>query len=465
MNNTNDFNLKKVLPAVLTIAIGMLLVMMDTTIMNVTLPHIQSAFHQNLSNSQWVITAYTLAMATVIPFAGFLGDRFSDKKVFALAIIFFTIASFLAANAHSLQSLIIWRIAQGLTGGVVAPIGIGMSFKIIPMEKRGSMMGLLGLPMLLAPTIGPVLSGFLVKHFNWSTVFLINLPVGVLALIFVLLFLPNFPANKASKIDLKGALLSPFAFPILIYGVHVGTDKGWSNPTALSFVGLGIIMLLLFIIVELRVENPLLHLRAFVIPEFTKGISLMWLNQIVVFGAMLLVPLYLQNVVGLSSKNTGLIMVPQAIASFLGMTIGGRIFDKFGTKAAVLPGFTLGAISLSLFSQIKPSSSLAFTLCAIILLGLSQGLVNMQVNNHALQSVPMKNISRVTPLTNEMMQVVNSFAIAFLTAFLSGQIKKQTGLSPLQANLTAFHHTFWLLLLFVIVGFILTLFLRKKAKA
>ena len=158
-------------------------------------------------------------------------------------------------------------------------------------------------------------------------------------------------------------------------------------------------------------------------------------------------------------------MVPQAIASFLGMTIGGRIFDKFGTKAAVLPGFILGALSLSLFSQIKPSSSLAFTLCAIVLLGLSQGLVNMQVNNHALQSVPMKNISRVTPLTNEMMQVVNSFAIAFLTAFLSGQIKKQTGLSPLQANLTAFHHTFYLLLIFVSFGFILSLFLRKKVKA
>lgn len=464
MNNTSDFNLKKVLPAVLTIAIGMLLVMMDTTIMNVTLPHIQTAFHQNLSNSQWVITTYTLAMATAIPFAGFLGDRFSDKRIFALAIIFFTIASLLAANAHSLQSLIIWRIAQGLTGGVVAPIGIGMSFKVIPMEKRGSMMGILGLPMLLAPTIGPALSGFLVKYFNWSTVFLINLPVGILALIFILLFLPNFPANKASKIDLKGALLSPFAFPILIYGVHIGADKGWSNPSAIAFMSVGLLMLLLFILVELRVENPLLHLRAFTIPEFTKGISLMWLNQIVVFGAMLLVPLYLQNIVGLSSVNTGLMMVPQAIASFLGMTIGGRVFDKFGTKAAVLPGFTLGGISLILFAQTSPHSSLTFTLCAIVLLGLSQGLVNMQVNNHALQAVPMKSISRVTPLTNEMMQVVNSFAIAFLTAFLSSQIKNQSSLSPLQANLTAFHHTFWLLLIFVSVGFISSLFLRKKVK-
>lgn len=114
--------------------------------------------------------------------------------------------------------------------------------------------------MLLAPTIGPALSGFLVKDFNWSTVFLINLPVGILALIFILLFLPNFPANKASKIDLKGDLLSPFAFPILIYGVHIGADKGWSNPSAIAFMSVGLLMLLLFILVELRVENPLLHL-------------------------------------------------------------------------------------------------------------------------------------------------------------------------------------------------------------
>jgi len=155
-------------------------------------------------------------------------------------------------------------------------------------------------------------------------------------------------------------------------------------------------------------------------------------------------------------------MVPQAIASFLGMTIGGRIFDKFGSKAAVLPGFLLGAFSLTLFTQIKPSSSLTFTIGAIVLLGLSQGLVNMQVNNHALQSVPMKNISRVTPLTNEMMQVVNSFAIAFLTAFLSGQIKNQNGLSPINSHLIAYHHTFALLLGFVCIGFVLGLFLKEK---
>ncbi|WP_223804502.1 MFS transporter [Lactococcus kimchii] len=223
--------------------------------------------------------------------------------------------------------------------------------------------------------------------------------------------------------------------------------------------------MVLFVLVELRVENPLLHLRAFALPEFTKGISLMWLNQIVVFGAMLLVPLYLQNLVGLSSETTGLIMVPQAIASFLGMVIGGRLFDKLGTKAAALPGFALGAFSLLLFTQINPHSSLLFTICAILLLGLAQGLVNMQVNNHALQAIPLQKISRVTPLTNEMMQVVNSFAIAFLTAFLSRQMKIEKTGAFLQTNLTAFHHTFFLLLIFVSVGFILTLFLKKKANA
>lgn len=453
-----DFKLSKVLPAVFSIALGMLLVMMDTTIMNVTLPHIQAAFHANLASAQWTITAYTLAMATVIPFAGFLGTRFSDKRIFAGAVLLFTITSFFAAHSASLNSLIFWRIIQGLAGGMVGPLGIGMSFKIIPLEKRGSMMGILGLPMLLAPTIGPALSGFLIQHFSWSTVFLINLPIGLIALIFIIAFMPNFPANSANKIDLTGAILSPFAFPFLIYGVHVGADKGWSNLTALIFLIIGFIMLILFILTELRSKNPLLNVRAFTFPEFSKGISLMWLNQIVVFGSMLLIPLYLQSVQGFSSDKAGLMMVPQALASFVGMIVGGKLFDKFGAKSAALPGFILGGISLILFANINTTSSLTYILSAIILLGFAQGLINMQVNNHALSAIPREKISITTPLTNEMMQVVNSLAIAFLTAFLTHQIKTSS-------NLTGFHHTFWLLTGFVIVGFILTGFLKTTKKS
>lgn len=183
------FDLKRVLPAVLTIAVGMLLVIMDTTIMNVALPIFR------------------------------LADRFSTKKVFGIAILLFTIASFLVSSSTSIEQVILYRVLQGLTGGIVGPVGLPMSFRIIPVEKRGSMMGILGLPMLLAPTIGPALSGWLIKYYSWHTIFLINIPIGIISLGMIFLFLPSFESKHNAKIDLKGAILSPLAFPILIYVV------------------------------------------------------------------------------------------------------------------------------------------------------------------------------------------------------------------------------------------------------
>ncbi|HGF7406041.1 TPA: MFS transporter, partial [Enterococcus faecium] len=229
MKNKKKFSITKTLPAVLTIAVGMLLVMMDTTIMNVALPHIQEAFSIDLQMSQWTITVYTLSMATIIPYAGFLSDRYSSKRIFAISVLLFTLASLLVFFSQNIEELILFRVLQGLAGGVVGPVGIAMSFKIIPIEKRGSLMGILGLPMLLAPTIGPALSGWLVSQFEWNTIFLINLPIGIAALIMIYLFLPSFDKDKQTVIDKKGAVLAPFVFPFLIYSVHIGLDRGWTQ--------------------------------------------------------------------------------------------------------------------------------------------------------------------------------------------------------------------------------------------
>ncbi|NCG68362.1 DHA2 family efflux MFS transporter permease subunit [Bacillus coagulans] len=461
-----DFDLKKVLPAVLTIAVGMLLVMMDTTIMNVALPHMQAAFNTDLSTSQWAITAYTLAMATIIPYSGWMADRFSAKNTFGIAILCFTVASFLVARSSSIEGVILYRILQGLSGGVVGPVGLAMSFRIIPIEKRGSMMGILGLPMLLAPTIGPALSGWLIKYYSWRSVYLINIPIGILSLLLVYLFLPGFDKKENTKIDYKGAILSPFAFPFLIYGVHIGSNKGWGTTQAMIFLILGFVMLMAFIYVEATGKNPLLEVKVFKIAEFRKGIILMWLNQVAVFGSMLLIPLYLQNVRGFSSLQSGLMMVPQAIASFVGMTMGGRIFDKYGTRFAAIPGFLMTGLSMILLAQITNETSINYLLTSIILLGLGQGLVNMQVNNHALQSAPLNLISRVTPMSNELLQVVNSFAIAFITAFLQSQIQKAAKNNSLTiAGNIAFHNIYLLLLVFVVIGFVITFLLKERRQS
>lgn len=468
---TEDFDLGKILPAVLTIAMGMLLVMMDATIMNVALPHLQNSFHTDINTAQWSITAYTLSLALIIPLSGWLADRFSAKKVFAGAIILFTLASILCAVSTSISQLILFRVIQGLAGGAVGPVGIAMSFRLIPMEKRGSMMSILGLPMLVAPTIGPTLSGWLISTFNWHYIFLINIPIGIISIILVVKFIPNYQANKGSKLDKLGAILTPFVFPFIIYGIHQGTTQGWLEPKTLTFLLVGMLACICFIFVEIKSSNPLLEIRAFQFSEFRKGMLLMWINQFAIFGAMLFVPLYLQNVRGMSAFNSGLMMVPQAIASFIGMTIGGRIYDKLGTKFAVIPGFFFSGISLYLFSKVTDDTSYLLIMIYVILLGMGQGLVGMQVNNHALQSAPLKLISRLTPLSNVMLQVVNSLSIATLTAFMTSVVShyetqggKQDS-DPLLSVIHGYHSTFLLLATVVLIGFVLSIFLKKKSSS
>ncbi|GGH82692.1 EmrB/QacA subfamily drug resistance transporter [Pullulanibacillus pueri] len=466
-DQATNFSIGKILPAVLTIAIGMLLVMMDTTIMNVALPHLQSAFNTDINTAQWSITAYTLALSLIIPMSGWLADRFSAKKAFAGAIILFTISSILCALSTSISELIVFRVIQGLAGGVVGPIGIAMSFRLIPMEKRGSMMAILGLPMLVAPTIGPVLSGWLINIASWHYVFLINIPIGIISIILILKFIPNYSPNKESKLDKLGALLTPFVFPFLIYGINQGAAHGWLETKTLLFLVIGVVALIAFIRVEVKGSHPLLEIKAFKIGEFTKGLLLMWINQIAIFGAMLFVPLYLQNVRGMSAFDSGLMMVPQAIASFIGITIGGRVYDQLGTKFAVIPGFIFSGISLYLFSTVNAHTHYLFIAISVVLLGMGQGLVGMQVNNHALQSAPVKLISRLTPLSNVMLQVVNSLSIATLTAFMTTSVHhyemKENHNSPsLPSVLHGYHVTFLLLTALIMIGFVFSLFLKRK---
>jgi len=455
-----ELKLSKVLPSVLTISIGMLLVMMDTTAMNIAIPHIKSSFHIALNTAQWSVTVYTLAMALVIPFAGFLADKYSPKRIFSLALVFFTIASLLIAISTSIEQLILYRIIQGLAGGVIGPIGIAMSFKTIPMEHRGKMMSILGLPMLLAPALGPTLSGWIIEHYDWHVVFYINIPIGIIAVIMSLTLLPHFETNPTARIDWLGGLISPFTFPVIIYAIHEYSLHYQFDIKIITTFMFGIIMLILFIIVELKSKNPLLYLTGFKTPEFTKGLILMWLNQIAIFCSMLLVPLYLQSIGNCSSQTAGVIMVSQAITSFIGMTVGGQLFDKFGTKSAALPGFSLTTISIVMFTQLKEHTSSFYIIVGLLILGLGQGLVNMQVNNHALKSMPPQVMNRVTPLSNEMLQVVNSFAIAFITAFFASQTK---GKSSTLEVVHAFNNSFYILLVCTVIGFVLTFFLKQKS--
>lgn len=283
-----EFSLKAIILPLLAIIVGMIMVILDSTVVNVAIPNLVQYFETDLKTIQWTVTGYTLALSAVIPLAGWLTDRFGAKRVFLFTIAMFTLGSVLCSIAQSPEQLIIYRIIQGLGGGMVAPIGMAMVFRLAPPERRGSIMGMLGIPMPLAPALGPVLSGWFIESLSWHWIFLINLPIGIAAFILCIKFLPDTDRGRTPALDLLGMILAPIAFSMLAYGVSEG-GTSWTSATTLTGVIVGGVALILFIIVEFRHQNPLLELRVFKSSDFSRGIILAWVSQVALFGAMILI--------------------------------------------------------------------------------------------------------------------------------------------------------------------------------
>ncbi|MEK4670073.1 MDR family MFS transporter [Niallia sp. FSL R7-0271] len=457
------FSLKQILPVLLAVASGMFLVILDSTIMNVAVPKLVNAFHTNLSTIQWVITAYTLSLSAVIPLAGWFSDRFSPKRMFMTSIVLFVLASVLCAMAQTPNQLIIFRILQGLGGGMVAPIGIATVFSVSPPDKRGSVMGILGIPMLLAPILGPVLSGWLIEYINWHWIFYINVPVGLLALFMAGRYLPKVKPRNNSKLDLVGAILAPITFASLVFAVHQAGERGWSNSWTIGSLVCGILFLAIFIWHELRQKSPLLELRVFRSRAFVHGIIVAWLNQIALFGSILLFPLFLQQVKGLSPLEAGLYIIPQAILTTIGINLGGKLFDRYGVRPVAITGIISLSVSLFALTQLNAQTSPVYIMTSFAFAGLGQGLTMMQINTHVLKSAPKELVSRVTPITTSAQQIMSSFGVTFTTAYLSIQIRELPANFSLEQLGEAFGNTFWITLCFSLVALVLSFFFTKRA--
>ncbi|MDQ0114199.1 MDR family MFS transporter [Paenibacillus harenae] len=415
------FSLRAILAPMLAIICGMIMVIMDGTIVNVAIPTLVELFSTNLITFQWVITGYTLAMAAVIPVAGWLTDRFGSKRIFLLTIILFTLGSALCSMAQSIEQLIAFRILQGLGGGMVAPIGIALVFKLAPPERRGTVLGMLGIPMLVAPALGPILSGWLMQEASWHWIFLINVPVGTLALLLGHKFLVNDKGRNSHPLDYVGVVLAPIAFALLTYGLSE-SGNSWSSSTAIAALAAGGVLLLLFIIAELRHPYPLLELRVFRSSPFNRSIVMLWIVQITLFGTMLLIPMYLQNVRGITPFESGLMTLAHALAAGIANPFGGRMFDRIGIRPLAFIGLSLIAAALFILTSITTATDLFIVIVSLILLGLGTGFTMMPLNTHILSSAPPHLVSRVTPLTTSTQQIVISFGAASLAGYLTSRI-------------------------------------------
>ncbi|SFS55742.1 DHA2 family efflux MFS transporter permease subunit [Paenibacillus sp. BC26] len=461
--SSSEFSIRAIIAPLMAVIVGMIMVILDSTVVNVALAKFQTEFDATINTVQWTFTGYTLALSAVIPLAGWMTDKFGSKRIFLITIALFTIGSVLCGAAQTVEQLIAFRVIQGLGGGMVMPIGMAIIFRLAPQEKRGSVMGMLGIPMLLAPALGPILSGWLIEAVSWHWIFLINLPIGIVGMIVGIKYLPNFEQNKAPALDIIGMILAPIAFASLAYGVSEGGRTSWTADNTLTGLIVGGIALLLFIIVELRHKQPLLELRVFRSSDFTRGTLLVWIVQIALFGAMILMPVFLQNIRHYSPLETGVIMLPQAIGSMLFMPIGGRLFDKIGARPLALVGLTLVGGAMFMLHNINVDTKLIMIIIPLFMIGSGMGLSMMSLNTHVLNSAPRHLVSRVTPLTTAAQQVVTSFAVAGLTGYMTTRVTDHmtAGGNPIDSAVNAYSDTFMLSFGLTVFGILFSLLLRK----
>jgi len=457
------FSMKAIMGPMMAIVVGMIMVILDSTVMNIAMPVLMDDFQTSVNTMQWSITAYTLALSAVIPLAGWLTDRFGAKQIFLITIFLFTAGSLLCSFATTPEQLIIYRIIQGVGGGMVQPIGMAIIFKLAPPNKQGAVMGLLGIPMMLGPALGPVLGGYLLEYATWHWIFLINLPIGIIAILVGLRFLPRVERRTVPRLDLMGIILAPIAFATLSYAVSEG-GKDWGSTNTLVSLAVGVVALVLFFIAELRHDQPLLELRVFKSFDFSLGIVTSWLSTMALFGSFLFVPMYMQQVFGYEPLKTGFMILPQVAMTGLFMPIGGKLFDKFGARVVSIVGIAFIAGGLFYMSQIQADSGAGYVITATMLMGVGMGLSMMPVNTHILKVAPRKLVGRVTPLVSAAQQVVVSFAVAGLASYMGTRIEDHMGATKGDAPaalLAAFGDTFLVAGCIAVAGALLAFLLRK----
>ena len=414
----------------IVIIFGLFMTVLDTTIVNIAIPRLQAAFGANLNSVQWVITGYMLAQGVVTPLTAYMADRFGTKRVYLVALAAFTVGSALCGLAWNLPVLIFFRVLQGLGGALLTPLSITLLYREFPPQERGLAMGVLGIPILLAPAFGPTLGGYIVTFANWPLIFYINVPIGIIGLIMGSIFLREFYSEHRSSFDLFGFLFSASGLAILLYGLSSASTDGWGSMTVVGCIAIGIMLLALFVIVELRIAHnggqPLLNLGIFANGPFLSSNIASALVTFALYGGLFVMPLYLQNLRGLSAFQAGLILLPQAFASMIAVLVGGRLVDRIGVRAVVIPGLVLMVFAnwqLSHLSLSLPYNSLQIILA---LRGFSIGLCMQPLMVSALSEIEPRQLSQASALSTALRFVFSSLTVAIVATVLQTQATVHT---------------------------------------
>ncbi len=412
---------------------------LDTTVVNVSLPHIAGSLSATTDEATWTLTSYLVSNAIILPMTGWLSNYFGRKRMLMMSVIGFTIASFFCGLAPSLGFLIFFRIVQGACGGGLQPISQAILLESFPPEDRGKAMGFWGLGIVVAPMLGPVLGGWLTDSYSWRWVFYINVPIGIASILLTKMFVfdPSYIKRSAAKVDSWGIGMLAVWIASLQIVLDKGQEKDWFGTTWITvLVVVAFVLCLGFIIRELRARDPVVNLRVFKDRNYSIGVFMMALMGVGLYGSVVLIPLILQTLLGYPPLRAGIAMAPRGIGSFIAMPIVGMIMMKVDSRKLLVAGVVICGATLVMLSRLNLSAGYWEFFWPQMLMGLSLGLLFVPLTTISMASIPKENMGNATSLFNLVRNLGGSIGIAAVSTLQTR--KTQTNTQILGGHVTPY---------------------------
>lgn len=411
---------------------------LDTTVVNVSLPHIAGSLSATPEEATWALTSYLVANAIILPMTGWLANFFGRKRLLMASVTGFTIASFFCGFAPNLAWLIVFRIIQGAAGGGLQPLSQAILLEVFPPSERGKAMAFWGLGIVVAPMLGPVLGGWLTGSYSWRWIFYINIPIGVIALVMISMFVfdPSYIRRKSESIDYLGMGFLVIGIGALQIMLDKGQEEDWfASRFIITLAVLVVFGLTAFVVRELRIDHPVVDLRVFRIRTYAAGVFLMTVLGFVLYGSTVLIPLLLQTLLGYPALQAGLAMLPRGLGSFLAMPIVGLLMTKIESRRLLVAGILFSSLSYYSFGHLNLDVGYWDFFWPLILQGAAVGLVFIPLTTITNDPIPKEEMGNATSLFNLMRNVGASIGIATVTTILTRHQQMHT--NALGAHVTS----------------------------
>jgi EmrB/QacA subfamily drug resistance transporter len=432
----------------IVVILGAIMSVLDTTIVNVALDDLSKDLNSSLDSIQWVVTGYLLALAAVIPVTGWAARRFGSRRLYLIALVAFTVGSALCGLAWNAGSLVAFRVLQGVGGGMLMPIGQMVLVKAAGPRNLPRVMAAIGVPIILAPVFGPTLGGLLLEHAGWQWIFLVNVPIGAIALVTALRLLPRDQPEEAGKLDLIGLVLVATGLVGVTYGLaESGSAGSLAAAKVLVPALIGLALIVTFVLRALRIPAPLLDMRLYKNKAFAAASLATFCLGAALFGAMILMPLYFQQVRGEDAVTTGLLLMPQGVGAAIAMRLSARATERFGGGLTAFGGGVVTVVATVPFVLIAGGTSYWLIGLAMVFRGFGIGMSMMPAMTAAFAVLRPDQINHATPQLNVLQRVGGSVGTAILSVVLSNHLTSAAtaanGHPSADAMAGAFGSTYW----------------------